>query len=43
MCKYQLYCCSVKGIIDYYGVTDITDENAFPGTPNHHYCNESYQ
>lgn len=27
--------CNVKGIIDFYGVTDITEKNDFPTTPNH--------
>jgi len=31
---YNEVSCSVKGIIDYYGVTDITDKNGFPSTPN---------
>jgi len=28
---YKEFSCSVKGIIDYYGVTDITDPEGFPG------------
>ena len=32
---YNEYDCSVKGIIDFYGVTDITEPNDFPTTPNH--------
>lgn len=32
---YNEYSCSVKGIIDYYGVTDITDPEGFPSTQNH--------
>ena len=31
---YGEYSCKVNGIIDYYGVTDITDEKGFPDTPN---------
>ena len=32
---YKEYSCKVNGIINYYGVTDITDEEGFPSTPNH--------
>lgn len=32
---YKEFSCSVKGIIDYYGVTDITDPEGFPSTQNH--------
>jgi len=32
---YKEYDCTVKGIIDFYGVTDITEKYDFPTTPNH--------
>lgn len=32
---YNVYSCQVDGIIDFYGVTDITDEKGFPSTQNH--------
>ena len=31
---YNEYSCKVNGIIDYYGVTDITDKEGFPSTSN---------
>ena len=32
---YEEYSCDIKGIIDFYGVVDITMEDGFPTTKNH--------